>query len=58
MWHLLALACRLSVVVCEIQFPDLGLNLGPLHWEREVPVTGRPGKSLEAQLLILVFSEC
>ena len=25
--------------------PDLGLNLGPLHWECRVLDTGQPGKS-------------
>ena len=25
--------------------PDLGLNLGPLHWECGVLDTGQPGKS-------------
>ena len=28
-----------------IQFPDQGLNSGPLHWECRVLVTGLPGKS-------------
>ena len=27
-------------------FPDLGLNLGPLHWEHRVLATG-PAKSLQ-----------
>ena len=31
---------------CGIQFPDQGWNPGPLHWERGVPLTGPPGKSL------------
>ena len=30
---------------CGIQFPDQGLNPGPLHWERGVLATGSPGKS-------------
>ena len=34
------------VLACRIQFPDQGWNLGPLHWERGVPATGPPGKSL------------
>ena len=31
---------------CRIQFPDQGLNPGPLHWEYGVLPTGPPGKSL------------
>ena len=31
---------------CRIQFPDQGLNPGPLHWEHGVLPTGPPGKSL------------
>ena len=44
-------ACRtfscsdLFVVACGIQFPDQGLNLGPLHWEHGVLATGPPGKT-------------
>ena len=30
-----------------VQFPDQGLNLGPLHWEHEILVTGPPGKFLD-----------
>ena len=29
---------------CGIQFPDYGLNPGPLHWEHGVLATGPPGK--------------
>ena len=29
----------------SVQFPDQGLNPGPLHWERGVLATGSPGKS-------------
>ena len=32
------------VTACGIQFPDQGLNPGPLHWERGVLATGSPGK--------------
>ena len=38
-------------VACGIEFPDQGLNLGPLHWELRVLTTGPPGKSL--QLIII-----
>ena len=31
---------------CGIQFPDQGLNPGPLHWEHRVLSTAPPGKSL------------
>ena len=30
-----------------IEFSDQGSNLGPLHWECGVLLTGPPGKSLE-----------
>ena len=30
---------------CGIQFPDQGLNLGPLYWEHRVLATGPSGKS-------------
>ena len=43
---ILVMACDLLVVACEIQFPDQGLNLGPLHQECRVPATGPPAKSL------------
>ena len=32
----LVTACELLTVACGIWFPDQGLNLGPLHWERGV----------------------
>ena len=35
------------VVACGIQFPDQGLNRGPLHWEYEVLAPGPPEKSLK-----------
>ena len=41
-----AAACKLLVAACGIQFPDQGLNLGPLHWERGVLLSGPPGKPL------------
>ena len=37
-WFLI-MACELLDVACGIQFPDQGLNLGPLHWEQGVLVT-------------------
>ena len=36
---------QVLVVAYRIQFPDQGLNLGPLHWEPGVLATGPPGKS-------------
>ena len=33
------------VVICEIEFPDQGSYLGPLHWECRILATGPPGKS-------------
>ena len=44
LWDLLVAACGLLAVVCRIQFPDQGLNPGPLHWEHRVLTTGPPGK--------------
>ena len=50
----LVVACRLLSCsmwtsqqphACGNQFPDQGLNLGPLHWECVVLPTGPPGKS-------------
>ncbi|XDA85125.1 hypothetical protein R6Z07F_014902 [Ovis aries] len=40
LWHLN------SVVACGIEFPDQGLNLGPLHREHGVLATGSPEKLL------------
>ena len=34
------------VAACGIQFPDQGLNRGPLHYECRVLAAGPPGKSL------------
>ena len=39
------------VAPCGIQIRDQGLNLGPLHWEWKVLVTGPPGKSLREHSL-------
>ena len=39
-------ACKLLVAACGIQFPNQGLNLGPLHWECGVLAPGPPGKPL------------
>ena len=36
---------ELFTVACRIQFPDQGLNLGPLDWECRVLATGPSGKS-------------
>ena len=33
------------IVACGLQFPDQGLNLGPLDWEHRVLTTAPPGKS-------------
>ena len=35
------------VEACGIQFPDQGLNSGPLYWEYRVLATGPPEKSLD-----------
>ena len=58
-------ACRLLAVACGIQFPNQGLNLGPLHWERGVLATRPPGKSpfgtlniQTSQLLKLLLWDC
>ena len=34
------------VASCRIQFPNQGLNPGPLHWDHEILATGPLGKSL------------
>ena len=34
------------VLACGIQFPDQGLNPGPVHWEHGVLAAGLSGKSL------------
>ena len=47
------MGCKLLVVACGIQFPNQGLNLGPLHWDPGVLATGPPGKS---PTLVLVSS--
>ena len=44
--------CRVVVVACGIQFPDQGLNLGPLRGECGVLTAGPPGKS---QMVLLTF---
>ena len=55
MWHvgssIFAVSCRIfscgmPTLSCDIRFPDQGLNLNLLHWERGVLATGPPGKSL------------
>ena len=52
MWDLLVAAFELLVAARGIYFPDQGLNLGPLHWERGTLATGPPGKSWEEKSLI------
>ena len=47
----LVVACGLLVAACEIQFPDQGSSLGPLHWEFRVLATGPPGKSLTSNFI-------
>ena len=42
------------VAACRIQFPDQGMNPGPLHWENRVLTTGPPGKSLH-QFFVVRF---
>lgn len=39
MWLYLVL-----VMICEIEFPDQGSYLGPLHQECRIIATGPPGK--------------
>ena len=41
----LVVVCKPSVAACGIQFPDQGLDLGPLHWECGVIAIGPPEKS-------------
>ena len=36
--------CQVFVAACGIQFPDQGLNLGPLHWDCRVLASAPPGK--------------
>ena len=47
LWHVgyFTAVCEPLVVACGIQFPDLGSNPGPLHWEFTVLAIGPPGKS-------------
>ena len=49
---LLAMACKLLVAACGIQFPDTRFDLGPLHWKLGVLATGPlgypPTKALSA----------
>ena len=50
--ELLVVTWRLLVAACGIQFPDEGLNLGRLHWERGVLATGPPVKSQARAFLL------
>ena len=43
---------QVLLAACEILFPDQGLNLGPLHWELRVLVTGPQEKSQPGLLLM------
>ena len=47
--------CEILVAAWGIQFPDQGLNPGPLHWEHRVLATGPPEKSLIFFLKYSVF---
>ena len=49
---------QVLVVACDIQFPDQGLNLGPLHWELRVLVTGPPAMLLEVFSLVQLSDNC
>ena len=40
-------------LACAIQFPEQGLNPGPLHWEHAVPATGSLGKSPDPPYFIV-----
>ena len=42
---LLVVAFEFLVAAVGLKFPDQGLNLGPLNWERGVAVTGPQGRS-------------
>ena len=48
----------LLAATCGIQFPDQGLNLGPLHSEHRVLAAGPPEKSIGSWLLIPSSSLC
>ena len=41
----LVVVCKLSVAACGTQFPDQGVDLGPLHWECGVIAIGPPENS-------------
>ena len=38
---------QVLAAACGIQFPDQGMNVGPLHWEHAVLATGAPRKCLK-----------
>ena len=42
-------------VACGVHFPDLGLNLGPLHWECGVSTIGPLGRSPSILFMRLNF---
>ena len=52
---LVAVACKLSVAACGIQFPDRGWNLGSQHREHGAFATGPPGNSRIVSVSLLDF---
>ena len=53
--ELLGAAWELPVMVCGIQFPDQGSNLGPLYWKRRVSTIGPRGKSLNSFRTLVIW---
>ena len=49
---------QVLVTACGIQFPDQGLNPGPLLWEVGISATGPPGKSFTMYSLINHVQRC
>ena len=45
----------LGLAACGIQFPEQGMNPGPMHWECGVLATGPPGKSLWLPLITNLY---
>ena len=52
----IVVAYELLAEACGIQFPDQGLNLGPLHWKHGLLATELPGKSL-SYVINSIYSE-
>ena len=50
----LVAACELLVAECGIQFPNQGMNPGPLHWELGVLPTGPAGKFLFCIIILFL----